>query len=183
LGKGIGSTKEVERTETQIVTEVVGEQPPGPLTANPESKEREHDWDAEWSDDEGKGNEDSALGEVDKGKAKERSCSGGSDSEGNSPKEESNWTAGVLKEAVNDDDDVADAWGWGDEDEGEAAEKTEEKPASIPEETETLEPQAKMEVQREVTLTEKYTVSSMPDPVFNAIKQIIEDGVTLTREE
>ena len=35
---------------------------------------------------------------------------------------------------------------------------------------------------REVTLTEKYTISSMPDPVYNTIKSIIEDGATLTRE-
>ncbi|KFY88398.1 hypothetical protein V500_06397 [Pseudogymnoascus sp. VKM F-4518 (FW-2643)] len=188
LSKGIGRTKGVERTETQTITEVIEEELPGGLAnEGKETVKHEDNWDVEWSDDEDKGNEDSAPGGGDKGKA---TAGGGSDSEGNtrsssslgrdSPKE-NNWTAGVLKEAAPDDDDVADAWGWGDEDEDETPAETEEKPAPEPEKPEISEPQRR-EVQREVTLTEKYTVSSMPEPVFDTIKQIIEDGVTLTRE-
>lgn len=192
LSKGIGHIKGVERTETQTITEVIEEELPGGLANDgKETVKHEDNWDVEWSDDEDKGNEDSAPGGGDKGKAKEKNTGGGSDSEGNtgsssslgrdSPKE-NNWTAGVLKEAAPDDDDVADAWGWGDEDEEEAPAETEEGPAPEPEKPEISEPQRR-EVQREVTLTEKYTVSSMPEPVFDTIKQIIEDGVTLTREK
>jgi centromere/kinetochore protein ZW10 len=195
LSEGIGRTKGVERTETQTITEFVEEElPGGAANEGKETAKREDDWDVEWSDDEDKGNDEDGAPGGDKGKAKEKNTGGGSDSEGNtgsssslgrdSPKE-NNWTAGVLKDAAPDDDDGADAWGWGDEDEEEAPAETEEQPAPapVPEKPEILEPQARREVQREVTLTEKYTVSSMPEPVFNTISQIIEDGVTLTREK
>jgi protein transport protein DSL1/ZW10 len=72
------------------------------------------------------------------------------------------------------DDDVADAWGWGDDD-------------VIDEEGPTLEEaktpiRERMPAIREVTLTEKYTISSMPEPVLKTIKQILEDGATLTQD-
>jgi centromere/kinetochore protein ZW10 len=192
LSKGIGRTKGVERTETQTITELIDEElPGGAANEGKETAKREDDWDVEWSDDEDKGNEDSAPG-GDKGKAKEKNAGGESDGEENtrsssslgrdSPKE-SNWTAEVLKEAAPDDDDGADAWGWGDDDEEEAPAETQEEPAPMPEKPEISEPQARREVQREVTLTEKYTVSSMPEPVFDTIRHIIEDAVTLTREK
>ncbi|OBT70515.1 hypothetical protein VE03_00141 [Pseudogymnoascus sp. 23342-1-I1] len=191
LSKGIGKTKGVERTETQIITEVIEEElPGGHANEGKETAKREDDWNVEWSDDEVKAKEDSTPGGNDKGKAKEKNT-GESDSDGNtrsssslgrdSPKE-NNWTAGVLKDAAPDEDDVADAWGWGDEDEEEAPVESEKEPAPVIEKHEISEPQARREVQREVTLTEKYTVSSMPEPVFDTIKNIIEDGVTLTRE-
>ena len=44
-------------------------------------------------------------------------------------------------------------------------------------------PPPRKDSHREVTLTEQYTISSMPDPVFKTIVDIIEDGVMLTREE
>ncbi|KFZ07668.1 hypothetical protein V501_06228 [Pseudogymnoascus sp. VKM F-4519 (FW-2642)] len=191
LSKGIGRTKGVERTETQTITEFIDEElPGGAANEGKETAKREDDWDVEWSDDEDKANEDSAPG-GDKGKAKEKNAGGESDGEGNtrsssslgrdSPKE-NNWTAEVLKEAAPDDDDGADAWGWGDDDEEEEPAETQEEPAPMPEKPEISEPQARREVQREVTLTEKYTVSSMPEPVFDTIRHIIEDAVTLTRE-
>ncbi|KFY36495.1 hypothetical protein V494_05027 [Pseudogymnoascus sp. VKM F-4513 (FW-928)] len=180
LSKGIGSTKGVERTETQFITEFIEEDIPGAPEGKATAKPAD-DWDVEWSDDEGK----------DDDKVKAKNTGGGNDTEGNtrsssslgrdSPKE-NNWTAGVVKEAAaDDDDDGADAWGWGDEDEGEAPAEAEE-PAPEPEKPKKSEPHGMKEVQREVTLTEKYTVSSMPEPVFDTIRHIIEDGVTLTRE-
>lgn len=189
LSKGIGRTKGVERTETQTITEFIDDElPQGPATKGKETVKHEDDWDVEWSDDEDKGNHDGTLG-GDKDKA--GNTGGGSDTDGNtrsssslgrdSPKE-NNWTAGVLKEAAPEDDDGADAWGWGDEDEEEAPAEAVEEPAPEPEKPEISETQTRREVQREVTLTEKYTVSSMPEPVFDTIRHIIEDGVTLTRE-
>jgi centromere/kinetochore protein ZW10 len=184
LSKGIGSTEKVEKTETQIITEVLDEQHPQQHTDNLKSGEvakREDDWDAGWSDDEGKGDENSAAN--DKGKDNEKSSSEATDSEDNSPEEGSNWTAGVVKEAVNDDDDVADAWGWGDEDVEEGAEKIEEKQVAVPEKTEMLESQSQKMIERTVTMVEEYTISSIPKPVFDTVKQIIDDGEKLTSEE
>jgi len=176
LSIGIRSTKEVKRTETQTITESEGEQ----LTATGDGTETgkgEHDWDAAWSDDEGKDSEE---------KGKSSASFGRTSSE---YQEKPQWTAEVLKEdnaekdETADDDDTADAWGWGDEDEVDVAEPVAGGPTAMRQETKGKEPEAPRQVQREVTLTEKYTISSMPDPVFKTITDIIEDGVTLTREE
>lgn len=187
LSHGIGHTKEVERTETQIITEMEGEHL-APNSQNKEADKGEHDWDAAWSDDEGKGSE----GKGSEGKGSEGTSSGklaSSSIGGSSLEQESNWTAEVVKEdnatkdAAFNDDDAADAWGWGDEDDGDVAEKPVDPPTTVPKETDEAEPEGPRQVQREITLTEKYRVSSMPEPVFQAITDIIEDGVTLTREQ
>jgi protein transport protein DSL1/ZW10 len=81
----------------------------------------------------------------------------------------------------NQDDDSADAWGWGDDEAGDGENTTAEDEIT-PEGAEAPVRDRTTDAVREVTLTEKYTISSMPDPVFNTIKSIIEDGATLTRE-
>lgn len=176
LSCGIGFTKEVERTETQIITETVGPQ----LTASDEAKEPvkgEHEWDAAWSDDEGKGSD---------GNPRSSSSVGRSSLEEEQPQ----WTAEVLREdkaqkdaVVNDDDDGADAWGWGDEDVEDTTGESRDQPTPMAKQTKKAEPEAPRQVHRKVTLTEKYIISSMPGPVFNTITNIVEDGVKLTREE
>lgn len=71
------------------------------------------------------------------------------------------------------DDDVADAWGWGDDDVIEEAHTLEDK-QSINEENPAL---------KDVTsLTETYTISSMPGPVLKTVKEILEDGASLTQD-
>jgi hypothetical protein len=80
----------------------------------------------------------------------------------------------------NQDDDSADAWGWGDET-GDG-ENTTVEDETTPEGAEAPIHDRINDTVREVTLTETYTISSMPDPVYNTIKSIIEDGATLTRE-
>ncbi len=79
------------------------------------------------------------------------------------------------------DDDSADAWGWGD-DEAADAENTTAESETNPEGAGAPFHERTSDVVREVTLREKYTISSMPDPVYNTIKSIIEDGATLTQE-
>jgi len=81
----------------------------------------------------------------------------------------------------NQDDDSADAWGWGDDEAGDG-ENTTAEDETTPEGTKATAHDRITDAVREVTLTEKYTISSMPDPVYNTIKSIIEDGATLTRE-
>lgn len=81
----------------------------------------------------------------------------------------------------NQDDEAADAWGWGDDETGDG-ENTTAEDETTPESAEAPVHGRMTDAVREVTLTEKYTISSMPDPVYNTIKSIIEDGATLTRE-
>lgn len=81
----------------------------------------------------------------------------------------------------NQDDDSADAWGWGDDETGDG-ENTAVEDETTPEGAEAPIHDRITDAVREVTLTETYTISSMPDPVYNTIKSIIEDGATLTRE-
>jgi protein transport protein DSL1/ZW10 len=79
------------------------------------------------------------------------------------------------------DDDSADAWGWGDDEAAEAENTTGENEASLEGTGDPVQERTSDTV-REVTLREKYTISSMPNHVYNTIKSIIEDGVTLTQE-
>lgn len=116
------------------------------------------------------------------------------------------WDDGEAKE-----DDGADAWGWGDdEDQTGANEQAPSAQASNEvgddavdawgwgEETgvESTEDTAEPETQkaaarkpkreepdtREITVKETYSISSMPEPVLSLISGILEDGAALTRE-
>jgi centromere/kinetochore protein ZW10 len=144
--------------ETQAISRSEGKQLNG---------DSNNEWDAAWSDEE---QDRTALERARRPSVQEAL----QDDPGS-------WTTEALhdnlKEATADgaqDDDVADAWGWGDDD-------------AIDEEGPSLE-EAKIPIKermpavREVTLTEKYTISSMPDPVLKTIKQILEDGATLTQD-
>jgi len=69
-----------------------------------------------------------------------------------------------------EDDDPAEAWGWGDDD---AAEET-----AV--ESEELQPPATLYPERrEVTLSEKYWTSSTPQPILQAVIGVLNDGATL----
>lgn len=183
LARGIGRKREVEKTETQTITESEEEQ----ITANIDGADDldNHEWDAEWSDD---GKDDAKETGEEKPSRTE--------SVGSMAEPQSTWTAEIVKkdeeskQANDDDDDGGDAWGWGDDDD-ETEKKPEEKedmPTPVAEnqlpkaEPIKASPQQKA-TSREVTLTEKYTISSMPDPVFRTILDILEDGVSLTKEE
>lgn len=193
LARGIGMTRQVERTETQIITESEEEQivPSGEGAQVDEGED--HGWDAAWSDD-GKG----AGPKVEQQRSTSVTVSEAPVSSSSSSARP--WTASVAKqssltergEVAPDDqeDDGAEAWGWGDEDEELKPAKEEQAATapSVPQSSGTSSPKAdspppRKDSQREVTLTEQYTISSMPDPVFKTIIDIIEDGVMLTREE
>ncbi len=84
--------------------------------------------------------------------------------------------------AENDDDDAADAWGWGDDDEVDGA--AAEEPATSAASPQQPPPQRHITPEvRELTLSEKYWTSSMPQSVLNTIVQIFEEGAQLTRQE
>jgi centromere/kinetochore protein ZW10 len=83
-------------------------------------------------------------------------------------------------QAAEEEDD--DAWGWGDDENivVEPLPDAGEDPAAAatPANLENTKPEEK----RNVTLSEKYSTSSMPITVFKSITTIYEDGATLMQE-
>lgn len=76
----------------------------------------------------------------------------------------------------NQEDDAADAWGWGDDEE---SVEPEEKPTPPrPQLARHLTPETK-----EMTLSEKYWASSMPQPILKAVVDTFNDGATLKKPE
>ena len=83
------------------------------------------------------------------------------------------------------DDEAADAWGWGDdEDIAEENEppSTERKSPPSPSSTPS-HPQGMLPNLREKTITEKYWTSSLPHPILKTVEQIYNDGATLLEPE
>lgn len=156
---GIGNPRKVDRVETQKISRSEGKH------INSNANGNGNDWDAAWSDDE---QDDSSL------QGKTKSVDHASDNSLDS------WQDSNVSNG-NQDDDTAEAWGWGDDDATDSENPTTGDGTTL-EGAEALVQENQSDAVREVTLTEKYTISSMPDPVFNTIKSIIEDGVTLTRE-
>lgn len=85
----------------------------------------------------------------------------------------------------DEDIDEADAWGWGDEGDEDTAEpqpEPEAKPAITNVAKSSAEshlPRSKPAHNREITLTESYTISSMPGPVFQTVTSILKDASRL----
>jgi protein transport protein DSL1/ZW10 len=131
-----------------------------------------NDWDAAWSDEE---QEDDQGEKVQGLPGQDASHDDPNSGTSNAPQRDNSLNG-------SQDDDEAEAWGWGDEDdplEPEAEHGENGTSKTVP----MVPVQAKgPEAVREVTLTEKYTISSMPDPVLKIITSILEDAATLTQE-
>ena len=82
--------------------------------------------------------------------------------------------------AHEDDDDAADAWGWGDEDV--VNEATPENNSEPPPRT-TIPNSRAIPETREITLSETYYTSSIPQPVFNTVAGLFNDGAKLASAE
>lgn len=196
LSEGLGSSKQVERIEKQMVSRAEGQElAAAPATA---AAAEDDDW-AAW-DDEGDQQEEETQNVPPQEAAKvpqteeapkvaeafddEVADAWGWNEEGegdasDAPEasiapETSETPSEPTKEA--EDDDAADAWGWGDEDAHEEprTQATAQQPAA------PAHPPAQ---QREMILKETYNISSMPEPVLQLIFAILEDGATLTNEE
>lgn len=139
----------------------------------------DQDWDAAWDDDEGNHEPSSeekrpvvaspAAADEDDG----ADAWGWDDEPEEGPEEQSGAPESTME------DDGADAWGWGDED-ATAAPPPDPKPAKAapaPARKATADTQT-----REMVLRETYHVSSMPEPVLNLIRAILEDGAALTAD-
>ncbi|KAI9890540.1 MAG: hypothetical protein M1814_003880 [Vezdaea aestivalis] len=159
LVKGGVSTRIVERAETQTISsgEDVFAPPP-----------QADDWDSKWEDDE----EDDKVKKVGEEDQEEDVSAWGLDDDDDDDDPET----GKPVEREEAADDVDDAWGaWGDEDE-------QEKPKSTAKRKEVNghEPEVG---DREVTLRETYTITSIPDEILAAIKQVISDAESLSERK
>jgi centromere/kinetochore protein ZW10 len=174
---GIGESKQVEKIEKQMVSLAEGKeitQTPGGAAANTEAA----DWGADWGDAWEEDNEqpEGQNKSASKGPDSTRADEDdGADAWGWG-EEDTTTEAKDTKEAPekDDEDDSAAAWGWGDED-------TTQEPvqASKPK----GKPLHSQEETRELILKETYSVSSMPEPVLELIYAILEDGAALTRDD
>jgi len=82
----------------------------------------------------------------------------------------------------DDDEESADAWGWGDEDV--VDEPAPENVAGQPSHGNPTNPHSQPVSQtREITLSETYYHSSMPRPVFKTVADIFNDGARLAGPE
>lgn len=85
----------------------------------------------------------------------------------------------IPRTGTSEDDDVADAWGWGDDD---ATDDTVPEPKPV-EYTRPLAPGESEPAMREMTLSEPYWTSAIPKAVFDTISVIYNDGAELTKAE
>lgn len=178
LSEGLGSSKQVERIEKQMVSRAEGQElAAAPATA---ATAEDDDW-AAW-DDEGDEQDDQQSAAPNKPQqatspAKELDTevaeAWGWNEDGEA-EEAPAAPADQPTEEGNDDDEGA-AWGWGDD---ETHEEPSKQPAASQPPAVTHAPAA----QREMVLKETYNISSMPEPVLQLIFAILEDGATLTQE-
>lgn len=180
LSEGLGSPKQVERVEKQMVSRAEGQGlVAAPATAAAAAAD-DDDWGAAW-DDEGDQPDDPPAREPNQANNNAESAAGVEDEAADAwgwGEEGEGGTQGAAENQPNEqndadaDDDAGDAWGWGDEDApAEQPDRAARRPSTAPAAPE----------QREMTLKETYNISSMPEPVLQLIFAILEDGATLTQ--
>ncbi len=164
LSKGLGATKAVEREETQAVS-----QGDGVFAPNGGGD----DWDAGWSDEEKETTDHETHGH---NLGKEDVSAWGLDDE-----TEDKTASSTPKEAAaaDNDDDVGQAWGWGDDD---------DVAPGAPSDTAVLQRSASKsngnnpvsaDKVRQITLKETYTITAVPEMILNMVTQIIFDAESL----
>lgn len=177
LSEGLGSSKQVERVEKQMVSRAEGQElAAAPATA---AAAEEDDWGAAWGDEGEQQDEVSKQPEKEQSQAAEGLDEDGADAWAWGDEGDAQAAAGAQPEQPKQeaqDDDGGDAWGWGDED-------VHEEPQTEPASRSAAAAPAPVVQQREMTLKETYNISSMPEPVLQLIFAILEDGATLTHTE
>ncbi len=164
FAQGLGDPKEIERVETQTVSQEEGRRlaPNSGIPANGDG------WDAAWDDSEVVAKDEDQpkrLNNADDGDDGADAWGWGDDGDDN----EANTTitdTNTKQAASTEDDDPTAAWGWGDEEDATGTSKGDSiaKPST-----------------QELTLKETYNISSMPEPVIVLILAILEDGAFLVR--
>lgn len=161
LADSEGTTKQVERVEVEKVS-VTDEA----LLENTTSD----DWDASWDDD----MVDDSKEKPAEDKVDEEDVSAwGLDEDTNDTE-----TAPGTSATVHDDDD-GDAWGWGDEDEETSVDASQAKHAA---KASSINGNGASQhaSPREVTLTERYTVTDIPEAILTIIRQQVADSDAIT---
>ncbi|KAI1113731.1 hypothetical protein F5Y14DRAFT_417082 [Nemania sp. NC0429] len=159
LSQGLGEPKEIERVETQTVSQEEGRQ----LAPNAANATNTDGWDAAWDDPEVATNTE----DLPKQPQNEETGDDGADAWGWGD-EGNDIEADTTITVSGEEDDPAAAWGWGDED-----------TADVPEDATKADKKEKPSSTRELTLRETYNISSMPEPVIALILSILEDGASL----
>ncbi|KAK4697980.1 protein transport protein DSL1/ZW10, partial [Lecanoromycetidae sp. Uapishka_2] len=170
LSQGLGTIETVERVETQKLSrndEVFAGSGGG------------DGWDAGWSDEEGASQKKTTIPPDPKA---------GGQGEGEEEEDVSAWgldddkgdvTGQDEKNAVTADDD-ADAWGWGDEHEGEETHRHPQLTNQTPKKPKSNGiPDIPAEAEREVTLRETYSISLLPREILAIITQVVFDAERL----
>ncbi|KZF24728.1 centromere/kinetochore protein Zw10 [Xylona heveae TC161] len=165
LLKGAWDTKTVERVETQVFA---------PEFANAQGQNGgQDDWNAGWSDDDNEPNADHPSTAAN-GDEEEDVSAWGLDE----PTDESRQEKGARKPAQEQgDDDIEDAWGWGEDDDG--SEQSElPKLDELPHSAQVHQDKEKRP-EKEITLKEAYTITTVPEAILEKIQSSVFDGNTL----
>ena len=188
LKRGLGSSRSVERVETQRVSNQDG--------AFADSGKHD-DWNAGWSDDE----EEQAHSEAPVGHAAastnggkvddDEDLSGWGFDEDEDNKEVKNETDSHKEKNSDQEEEEGDAWGWGDENgnqEGSAlSPRSPQRPSAIQNAAENRQsgPRAARasSSEREITLKETYHITSLPEQILEIITMAVEDADALARAE
>ncbi|KAL8908838.1 MAG: hypothetical protein Q9207_000564 [Kuettlingeria erythrocarpa] len=171
LKRGLGDVRTVERVETQTVS-----QQDHLYTGNTGND----DWNGGWSDE-----EDRILADKDVGHQNAAGDDGEEDvsawglddevDEGSDPKD-------VASSAV--DDDGADAWGWGDDENNEEnANGPRRKMVNLANRGANGPGRSRRGSEREMTLRENYNITSLPIGILDIINSVISDVDTLGKQD
>ncbi|KAI0106409.1 hypothetical protein GGR51DRAFT_168916 [Nemania sp. FL0031] len=170
LSQGLGDAKEIERVETQTVSQEEGLRL-APETTVPVNNDG---WDAAWDDGEVAADTEAQLNRPtneDDGDDGTDAWGWGDDGNDGIDNKADIAAADVSSKRDNptEEDDAAAAWGWGDEEDTTDAKGTMTADKEVQPTPST----------RELTLKETYNISSMPEPVIALILAILEDGASL----
>ncbi|KAI1759855.1 hypothetical protein GGR53DRAFT_526796 [Hypoxylon sp. FL1150] len=167
LSQGLGKSKEVERVETQTVSESEGKE----LTANRATSANDDDnWGAAW-DDGGEDTQDETATKPESNEDDGTDAWGWGDDD--AADEQPKAPAEQLPAEPPTEDDPTEAWGWGEEDATEATPEVAAQKAIPSPKTQS----------RELTLKETYNISSMPEPVLSLVSAVLEDAASLVRSD
>ncbi|OAP55748.1 hypothetical protein AYL99_09900 [Fonsecaea erecta] len=159
-----GDLRQVERVERQIMS-----------TATEEAKaadDEPNDWDTSWDEDtKDKSSTEEASKSGNGGEDDDTSGWGFDEEENNEEKEDKQNGHG----ASHDEDDAGEAWGWDDESPTETRSQLAVKDGP----TEMNGARKPQETEHEVTLTEVYSISEIPDHIIEIIGRDLSDSQTI----
>lgn len=169
LSQGLGDPKEIERVETQTVSQEEGRQ----LAPNSAIPTNTDGWDAAWDDREVATNPENLPQQSKNEEAGDDGADAwGWGDDGNDIEADTAIADAELKHNndLGEEEDPAAAWGWGDDEDTADVSKDVAKANNGGQLTSST---------RELTLKETYNISSMPEPVIALILSILEDGASL----